>query len=88
MSDLQQHISFVAGVQENSVVNVALTENEHEAVRARVVSVRPDGFTVELADGGAPVFVTAVAAPEPRAPAVAAQELAARAHRPASPERS
>ena len=57
VSDLQQHVSFVENVHENDVVNVALTDNEVENVRARIVRVRPDGVLVEIASSTKLVFV-------------------------------
>jgi len=51
VSDLQQHMSFVESIEQNQVINVALTEHEYEIVRARVVNVLPGGFfDVEIAD--------------------------------------
>ena len=58
VSDLQQHMSFVEGVRENDVVNVALSGGEADLVRARVLEVRPDGFRVEIAGNAEPIVVS------------------------------
>ena len=86
VSELQQHLSFVAEVRMNDIVNVLTAARTTEVGlvtsrlrRARVVGARADGFDVLFAHEAYPVFRFACGRPRASLASLASQRLETRA---------